>query len=551
MKKITNLLVITFLLIGIISIKAQNYPLSDPSNNDGWILNSEMSDEFNGTTLDKTKWWILGENNDYRNKWKGRAPGQYSGNNVEVTGGDLIIKSKWEPSFNFANEINNGYYYGGSQSSSDKSRPITQACILSEKFFKYGYMEIRCKSADAPVTNAFWTTGYHSEIDMTENYGKRPIGNPQSRPESLERRYRSNIISWDPEVRDTGNFSYHTEHTLAQRTASNYFVYGFEWDKDFMKIYFNGTLLETKTRNQLENNDGIPWSWDFPQELWIDSEVFYWYGLPSINDLASDAEFRIDYVRIWQKELLSGDDFNAQGFEGPFYFSGRSRNWFAANSTPWRMKDEKPNNGDFSLSYNQTSTITSVQTMFSPYGSLNIPSGANKINMNIWIDPSTNINELTVFLENPFKRIDIDVSGVTKGTWVPISGAFSRSSASNTNTSNGDRIRLQVRPEDVSGSNVLFYIDDIIFDSQITLSNDEVSTPLNFSIYPNPAKETITINSENNSAISIVNSLGVVIKSIKNAKKSQMISVNDLASGIYFISVKSKNKTATKKLIIK
>ncbi|OEK08655.1 hypothetical protein A8C32_04185 [Flavivirga aquatica] len=545
--RITNfksLCLFAFFLLGAVSSKAQNFPLSDPGNTEGWIFNPEVSDEFNGSELDKAKWWILGENNDYRQKWKGRAPGQFVSHNVKVESGDLILMSQWEPSFTFINESHEGTPYGGV----GKSHPITQSCIMSEKFFKYGYMEIRCQSADAPVTNAFWTTGYQSEIDMTENYGKRPIGNPKNRVESLERRYRTNLITRYP---DRTVDSYKTEHTLVERTASDYFVYGFEWDKDYMKIYFNGILLETKTRTDIENNENIKWIWDFPQELWLDSEVFEWYGLPVQQDLTSPAEFKIDYVRVWQKELLSGSDFDALGFEGPFHFSGRSRNWFpGGGSSTWRMEDEKPNTGDFSLRYKQTAAITVNQTMFSPPGSLDIPAGANKINMNVWIDPGTTVNTLTVLLERPFRRIDVDLTGVEKGKWVSVSTSFSRSAASDTNISNGDRIRLQVRPANVVGTNALFYVDDISFDNTNgSLSVNEIKA-FNFNVYPNPTTEDITIKSTENSTIKIVNSLGVEVKSVKNASQLQTISVKGLASGIYFVTVTSSNKKAVKKIVI-
>lgn len=222
-QKLPQLLVL--LLVFTSSIKAQNYPASDPSNSGGWILNEGVSDEFNGTELDKDKWWILGENGDYRSKWKGRAPGQFVPHNIKVENGDLTLTSDWEPNYTFANEIHSGTYYGGSTSAPDNSKPITQACIMSETYFKYGYMEIRCKVADAPVTSGFWTTGYHSEIDMIENFGK--IANGSNTSTVLEKKYRTNLISWDPEP--AANYEeWKVEDILNVRVASDYFVYGFE-----------------------------------------------------------------------------------------------------------------------------------------------------------------------------------------------------------------------------------------------------------------------------------------------------------------------------------
>lgn len=554
MKKLIAFFTILLSLLLTQSSKGQN-PASDPNNTQGWILNTEMSDEFNGTTLDKTKWWILGENNDYRNKWKGRAPAQYAGHNVllDPTKGDLIIQSQWEPNFNFFDGVDgSGNRYGGT----NNSHPITQASILSENFFRYGYMEIRCKSANAPVTNAFWTTGYHSEIDMTENYAKRPIGHSQANNpnDQLPKKLRTNVISWDPVIRDTGNHSYKTEHNIGQNTASDYFVFGFEWDKDFMKIYFEGQLLETITRSsngEVTQKSGLKWTWDYPQEIWIDSEVFSWYGLPAQQDLATPAEFRIDYVRIWQKEILSGNSFNALGFEGPFKFSGRSRNWSANGGRNWRMETEKPKDGDFSLRYKQTSTITANQNMFAPNGSLDLPTGSNKVTMDLWIDPNTTINNLRVLLQNPYKTIDINLNGLEKGKWVTVSKSFTRNGASNTSTSNGDRVRVQVRPQDISGSNVLFYVDNIKFDRDNNTLTLNENKDYNFDIYPNPAKKNIKINSELNNSIQIFNSLGMEVKSIKNSLAVQDISVEDLSSGLYFVKVIHNKKSSTKKLLIK
>ena len=71
--KLQAFLILTLIMF---QLNAQNFPMSDPSNSGGWTLNESVSDDFNGTQLDKTKWWILGENGDYRSKWKGRAPGR-------------------------------------------------------------------------------------------------------------------------------------------------------------------------------------------------------------------------------------------------------------------------------------------------------------------------------------------------------------------------------------------------------------------------------------------------------------------------------------------
>ena len=523
--------------------KAQNYPLSDPTNAAGWIANTQLSDEFNGTQLDKTKWWVLGENGDYRSKWKGRAPGQFAPQNVKVINGDLILSSQWEPTFSFLNESQDGTPYGGV----NKTYPITQACIMSERFFKYGYMEIRCKAAEAPVTVAFWTTGYHSEIDMVENYGKRPIANPKNQQLSLEKKYRTNLISWDPDRASTQQ-PLKLEKVLDVRVASDYYVYGFEWDKDYVKIYFNGTLINHFTRQQLEAND--QWKYMYPQELWLDTEVFSWYGLPEMADLINAAEFKIDYVRIWQKEI-SNPNYNALGFEGPFYYQGRSSNWYSANTSPWRMKDEKAASGDLSLRFKSTGTFTGSQTMFSPNGAINLPSGDNVIKMKVWIDPTTTVSKVRAILRNPYKIININLTGVEKGKWVEVSQTFNRSQASATSIVDGDRLEIQIQAADVTSTNTLLYIDDISFQNNNNLAVNEFErNKINFKMHPNPSRDIVTIDSPDNGQIKISTILGVKVMEIEKNSPSTVIPVETLAKGVYFISLTTSKGSGTEKLII-
>jgi len=528
-----------------LSLSAQNYPLSDPDNIGGWTLNTHMSDEFDGTSLDKSKWWILGENNDYRTKWKGRAPGQFVSHNVKVEGGELVLMSQWEPTYNFANEMHEGTWYGGSGSAADNSQPITQACIMSERYFRYGYMEIRCKGADAPVTSAFWTTGYHSEIDMTENYGKRPAGNPNNKPESLERKFRTNMISWDPD-KAADHTNWKVEDDMGIRLAADYHVYGFEWDEDYIKTYFNGELVRHATRAELEAND--QWRHQHPMELWIDAEVFSWYGLPAAADLASPAEYKIDYVRIWQKEV-TGPRFDALGFEGPFYFQGRSVQWWNSSNHPWRIKDEKSASGDFSARFQHAGSFSGNYTMFSPYGSLDLPAGSNTLNFKVWIDPGTHIDKIYFTLENPWLNFSVDLSGVEKGQWVELSKPFSRNATSDQSLTNGDRLRVILKSADINGSEALMYIDDIRFENDNATSLEKVER-IDFNVYPNPARNVIKVSANEIGQIRLYNNVGVLTKTMAKRAVTEEVDLSGLAHGMYIIQIVSGNKVGTQKVAV-
>ncbi len=545
-----NFLIRISLLMGVFFafnfLQGQPFPLSDSLNLGGWILNPHVSDEFNDSLLDRSKWWILGENGDYRNKWKGRAPGQFAAHNVRLEDGDLILTSQWEPGFDFATGKNNGVFYGGTETSADGSKPITQACVMSEAFFKYGYMEIRCKAADAPVTSSFWTTGYHSEIDMVENFGKRPIGNPRNQSEALERKYRTNMIIWDPDA-PSNHQNWKVEDVLDVRVASDYLVFGFEWDSGFVKTYYNGQLMRTVTRQELEAKN--QWRHDAPQELWFDSEVFYWYGLPNQADLASPAEYRIDYVRVWQKEL-SGPAFDALGFEGPFYFQGRSQPWWSSPASNFRLKTDKTYEGDFSLRYQGAVSPSGTYSIFSPFGSIDLPAGSNTVSMQVWLDPGTHVDEIELVLNSPWAVVPIDLSMLPKGQWVQVVEAFNRNAASNPSITGGDRLQIRVRGNDISSntSEALFYLDNISFNTATVDVRGKNTVP--FSIYPNPASDFIEITASDRGTIQLTNSLGKVVKIQAKKGLTEKLSVADLSPGIYLVTLIFAQGRATQKIWI-
>ena len=103
-------------------------------------------------------------------------------------------------------------------------------------------------------------------------------------------------------------------------------------------------------------------------------------------------------------------------------------------------------------------------------------------------------------------------------------------------------------------SNYHFFYDLIDIDhitSVVGLENNEWN-PLDFSIYPNPSSDRLTILSNNTEQakpdkISILNINGKLLKTISNA--SDMIDVSDLPSGIYFLNISVDQQAVTKKFV--
>jgi hypothetical protein len=81
-----------------------------------------------------------------------------------------------------------------------------------------------------------------------------------------------------------------------------------------------------------------------------------------------------------------------------------------------------------------------------------------------------------------------------------------------------------------------------------TLSSDGLMSENNIGIFPNPANEYFRI-SQRSIKVIVYNILGKEVQTHKGDFSSQnRFDISDLESGVYLISIETKNGTATKKL---
>ena len=71
----------------------------------------------------------------------------------------------------------------------------------------------------------------------------------------------------------------------------------------------------------------------------------------------------------------------------------------------------------------------------------------------------------------------------------------------------------------------------------------------NIAVYPNPATDNITIESEQPAVIEITNIQGQLIKTFATTDNKTNINVSALASGVYVVEVKTEKGVEVKKFI--
>ena len=455
------------------AIKQRFLPFSDPENKGEWVLNEDISDEFEGTEIDTTKWFVEGQNGDYY-IWKGRAPSQYAPHNVVVKDGNLILKTQWEPDYNFAKE---SYADGANKDTygvhEGKPLPITTAAIVSKKRFLNGYMEIKSKAPHAAMTAAFWAIGFEQELDMYEQLAVPKIAKEGSIDKHMN---RTAIHDWSPpSTRPTKAFGY--DEKLTYVTSDDFHVYGVEWGEDHLNIFRDGKFIHGFTQDEL----GTDWVLNNPMEIWVDSEIFKWLGVPHKEELP--ATFEAEYVRVWQKESdnLLAKDRAFYGFEGPILFEENTKPltmvpedadaneyqkfWLFSEGSEKYLKITEGHYASgvealqfFGYGKNDSLKVAKVVAK-TPEGSLKLPAGDYNLSMKVWLDQGRITDSIHVTLMNP--KTELIFSGLKKlerKQWLTVEKKVSRQAASAVN----DGMVIEIRKEDLPATKAAkLYIDDI------------------------------------------------------------------------------------------
>ncbi|NBI30104.1 carbohydrate-binding protein [Chengkuizengella marina] len=283
MKKV--ILVLFSIMITVLLIPA----IGIADNHQEWNL--VWSDEFNGNTLDSSKWTydigngVGGWGNNEEQYYTSRS------DNVKVENGNLIITA--------LNEQFNGFNYTSGKIKTDG--------LAS---WKYGKFEARIK---LPIGQGFWPAfwmmpqddiygGWASsgEIDIMENRGRLP------HEISGAIHYGEN---WPNNVYSGGAITIPNNGTVA-----DWHNYSVEWEPGEIRWYLDGQLYNTETSwysRSLGQPTNNPFPAPFDQEFYMILNLavggnFDGGRIPSPSDFP--AEMLIDYVRVYESTGPSTGD---------------------------------------------------------------------------------------------------------------------------------------------------------------------------------------------------------------------------------------------------
>ena len=285
MKLYSNITILMFFLGGLVF--GQRAPFfntgEDPKPKDTkWKLVKNMSDEFKGKTINNKKWQYEGQN------WKGRSPGLFLPENINVSDGFLKIKTTL-----LEKHVTKGgktFTHGGGYVGSYKNNT-------------YGYYECRMKANKTFMSSTFWLINEGrnekgcdkrtTELDVQECVGR--ITSTKEFAKKMTNHMNSNTHSRNiPEGCDYPKDTKGAKAPLNTNAHEDFHVYGVWWkSKDEVQFFLDGKF-QSKLKPASDFN--------IPMHLRMVVETYDWNPAPEDGGMTGTLEDRTtlyDWVRVW------------------------------------------------------------------------------------------------------------------------------------------------------------------------------------------------------------------------------------------------------------
>lgn len=361
-----------------------NIKVEDSENSytpSGWSM--IWNDEFNGTTLDTTKWtpetgYLLEPDDINTAGWGNNELEHYtnSSENIKVSNGALNITMKKEPKV-----------FTESDDSTKKATALYSSGKLVTKnnfSFKYGRVDIRAKmpAGDGiwpalwmlPNDNIYGAWACSGEIDIFEGRGRIPNTVFGTLHYGAE---------WPSNLNTSDAFDM-VENGVKGTDFSDWHVYSVVWEEDSIKIYCDGICF-FKCTNDIwysgtdRGNKNAP----FDQRFYLIMNLaaggsFDNYVVPGSD--FTEANMYVDYVRVFQRNVSAAADEKPDTIPNKTT-NGVNDNLFgdyklgtnSSGSTP--IVDPTTNAG----SNNETTAGPGNATTPSGSGNATTPSGSDKV----------------------------------------------------------------------------------------------------------------------------------------------------------------------------
>ena len=272
-----------------------------PADTDNYVLDSEHSDEFNGTSLNTNLWsYYTGgwkdENQQVQNCYTSEEE------NVNVSGGSLNLVGLYKPGKTCTGNTKTGDFTSGFVQTKGKAS------------FKYGYIEARIKM---PKNKSTWPGFWMSPSD--KQYGEWPNSGEIDIVEAKGSNYKfaASDAHWRDKNTPAGQPGGHRSRQgvipstkFDTNDTTEWHTYGVKWTEGKLEYFIDGELHHTITEFKNSNSTGNP-NGPFDQDFFLRLNLAIggnyidapWNDAHNSVGAADDfpATMSIDYVRVYER----------------------------------------------------------------------------------------------------------------------------------------------------------------------------------------------------------------------------------------------------------
>ena len=274
-----------------------------PTDSENWNPEPVWRDEFDGNSLDETKWdYYTGgwkdENQQVQNCYRNRPE------NVNVNGGRLNLVGLYKPGETCTGNTKTGDFTSGFVQTKGKAD------------FKYGYIEARIKMPKNKSTwPGFWMSPNNSpysagwpdwgEIDIVETKGSN-------------HQFAASDAHWRDKNTPTGQTGSHRNRQgvipsskFGTNDTTEWHTYGVKWTEGKLEYFIDGELHHTITEFKNSNSTGSP-NGPFDQDFFLRLNLAIggnyidapWddpiNSVGAANGEGFPATMSVDYVRVYE-----------------------------------------------------------------------------------------------------------------------------------------------------------------------------------------------------------------------------------------------------------
>ena len=271
-----------------------------PTDSENWNPEPVWRDEFDGNSLDETKWdyYTSGwkdENQQVQNCYRNRPE------NVNVNGGSLNLVGLYKPGETCTGNTKTGDFTSGFVQTKGKAD------------FKYGYIEARIKM---PKNKSTWPGFWMSPSD--KKYGEWPNSGEIDIVETKGSNYKfaASDAHWRDKNTPTGQTGGHRSRQgiipstkFDTHDTTEWHTYGVKWTEGKLEYFIDGELHHTITEFKNSNSTGNP-NGPFDQNSFLRLNLAIggnyidapWNDAHNSVGAAEDfpATMSIDYVRVYE-----------------------------------------------------------------------------------------------------------------------------------------------------------------------------------------------------------------------------------------------------------